>query len=461
MADPAYRARFSIETRRVPSWPSDPADEMHVLEREELVVGTASLSVDAWASAFAFGHLLSAAWNQRLLQTTLHVITFALELDPTDYIDAVLEACEPVRSELDRFTRAILDEQASTLPIDGWGDRRYEAADAACARIFDDPDRFYAIAGEVAARMAGPIAREAVAWDALRCSSRPRTLQLEHDWVDYAARMSQRPKPSTHPIIVTVSPAPPTSGTFALEARKHAQATVTRVARPFSPASRDTLRERAREDGCAYLPRAISAAALAPLRELVDRTLVERGWLVDGRSDPELRLGRWDDARWHSFLATIIASPEYQALARHPDLLALLRVVLDAEPKPCAGDVCRLVSPRAIDLTTPPHQDGAYLTSTLWTAWLPLHDCPLSLGPLAVVPGSHRQGLLSHAPHGPDGVVGTVIPDDADWRTADLAAGDVVLFSALTVHRALPNLTAEQLRVSVDFRYEPESAENE
>jgi hypothetical protein len=29
------------------------------------------------------------------------------------------------------------------------------------------------------------------------------------------------------------------------------------------------------------------------------------------------------------------------------------------------------------------------------------------------------------------------------------------------VHRALPNLTAEQLRVSVDFRYEPESAENE
>jgi len=42
MADPAYRARHGLETRRVPSWPADPDEEMHVLEREELVVATAS-----------------------------------------------------------------------------------------------------------------------------------------------------------------------------------------------------------------------------------------------------------------------------------------------------------------------------------------------------------------------------------------------------------------------------------
>ncbi|KAB2887507.1 MAG: phytanoyl-CoA dioxygenase family protein, partial [Kofleriaceae bacterium] len=45
--------------------------------------------------------------------------------------------------------------------------------------------------------------------------------------------------------------------------------------------------------------------------------------------------------------------------------------------------------------------------------------------------------------------------DDAPWHAADLAAGDVLFFSALTIHRALPNVTADQLRVSVDYRYRP------
>jgi len=47
------------------------------------------------------------------------------------------------------------------------------------------------------------------------------------------------------------------------------------------------------------------------------------------------------------------------------------------------------------------------------------------------------------------------VPDDAPWRSLDLEAGDVIVFSALTVHRALPNVTADQLRVSVDYRYRP------
>jgi hypothetical protein len=52
-------------------------------------------------------------------------------------------------------------------------------------------------------------------------------------------------------------------------------------------------------------------------------------------------------------------------------------------------------------------------------------------------------------------VIATANPSDADWRTGDLAEGDILLFSALTLHRALPNLSMDRLRVSVDFRYEP------
>ncbi|HEX3759249.1 MAG TPA: phytanoyl-CoA dioxygenase family protein, partial [Kofleriaceae bacterium] len=108
-----------------------------------------------------------------------------------------------------------------------------------------------------------------------------------------------------------------------------------------------------------------------------------------------------------------------------------------------------------------PHQDAAYLqdAAAVWTAWLALGPCPRSLGPLAVWPGSHRLGLRAHAPViAGGGVVGIDVPDDVAWAASDLEAGDVVLFSALTVHRALDNVTADRLRVSVDYRYRPRSA---
>jgi ectoine hydroxylase-related dioxygenase (phytanoyl-CoA dioxygenase family) len=179
--------------------------------------------------------------------------------------------------------------------------------------------------------------------------------------------------------------------------------------------------------------------------------------VVNGKSDPALRLGRWDDVRWLQFLIDVLGAPAYRELAAAPELLALLRPILGGEPELHQGDVCRLVSPGAVDLTTPPHQDAAYIKDPagVWAVWLPLGDCPRALGPLALLPGTHRDGLRPHAKvdRGGDTVVGTAVPASAPWRTADLAAGDVILFSSLTVHCALPNVTADRLRVSVDYRY--------
>ncbi len=237
-------------------------------------------------------------------------------------------------------------------------------------------------------------------------------------------------------------------------------AAVTRRLVPLVAAPDDTAGRRAcaERDGYLYVPRLVPGSALAPLRARIEQALTRRGWLRDGATDPALRLGRWDDARWIDFLGEILPSEPYRALAAAPALLGVLRDVLDAEPEPFVGDVCRLVSPGAPELTTPPHQDAAYLkdAAAVWTAWLPLDPCPTPLGPLAVWPGSHHLGLRPHAPVVTGGgLVGTDTPDDAPWATGDLAAGDVIFFSALTVHRALDNATADQLRVSVDYRYRP------
>jgi ectoine hydroxylase-related dioxygenase (phytanoyl-CoA dioxygenase family) len=227
-----------------------------------------------------------------------------------------------------------------------------------------------------------------------------------------------------------------------------------------APPDDDGRRARAHADGFLYVPGLLPPDRIAPVRAVVDAALVRRGWLVDGTSDPSLRLGRWDDQRWTAFLAEVLASEPYQALAAAPEILAVIRVLVGDDPQLHVGDVCRLVSPGAVDLTTPPHQDAAYLkdAARVWTAWLALGACPRALGPLALLPGSHTSGLRPHAPVTTgDGVVGTAVPDDVVWRAGDLAAGDVLFFSALTVHRALPNVTADQLRVSVDYRYRPAS----
>jgi ectoine hydroxylase-related dioxygenase (phytanoyl-CoA dioxygenase family) len=223
-----------------------------------------------------------------------------------------------------------------------------------------------------------------------------------------------------------------------------------------APPEADARLARARADGLLYIPGLLHADRIAPLRAHVDAALTQRGWLVDGKSDPSWRFGRWDDTRWTTFLADILGSEPYRSLAAAPEIVDVIRLLVGGEPELHVGDVCRLVSPGSVDLTTPPHQDAAYLKNSdgVWTAWLALGPCPRTLGPLALLPGSHIDGLRSHAPVATgDGVVGTDIPDDARWRASDLAAGDVLFFSSLTVHRALPNVTSDQLRISVDYRY--------
>jgi hypothetical protein len=272
--------------------------------------------------------------------------------------------------------------------------------------------------------------------------------------------MGESPAPLARPLVVRA--APPPAPSRMLEWLERSRSVVERVpAHPLvaTAPDGDAIRTRADEDGFVFLPRLLPETRLAPLRALIDAELSRRGWVVDGRSDPALRFGRWNDTRWLDFLGVVLASAPYRALAAAPELRDVLRPILGDDLQLHVGDVCRLVSPGALDLTTPPHQDAAYLKEWdgVWTAWMPLVPCPIELGPLALLPASHRAGLKPHArvETGDDQVVGAEVPPDAPWRSLDLELGDVLLFSSLTMHRALPNVTPDRLRVSVDFRYRP------
>jgi ectoine hydroxylase-related dioxygenase (phytanoyl-CoA dioxygenase family) len=45
-------------------------------------------------------------------------------------------------------------------------------------------------------------------------------------------------------------------------------------------------------------------------------------------------------------------------------------------------------------------------------------------------------------------------PSGLEWHASDFELGDVVMFHAYTIHRALPNQTADRLRLSIDNRYQ-------
>ena len=203
---------------------------------------------------------------------------------------------------------------------------------------------------------------------------------------------------------------------------------------------------------------------VAKIEQLATRTLRQLHdlkWLSSPTSnqlqpDAQPAGAGFDDPLWIELQCRVLGEPSFTAVAEDPRLLDVLAKLIGAPATPHNGDILRIGWPQQRAPATPPHQEHHYIGGSLrtWIAWLPLQSCPLELGPLTVIDGSHRDGLLTHRDgHGPG--AGVQPPTDAQWSSGDLEPGDVVFFHCLTVHGALPNMTADRLRISVDFRYRP------
>jgi ectoine hydroxylase-related dioxygenase (phytanoyl-CoA dioxygenase family) len=242
-----------------------------------------------------------------------------------------------------------------------------------------------------------------------------------------------------------------------------------RVLVDSTPIARDpaALRKRAAEDGCLLLRGLPGPEVVAPVRMLVMEAAESLGLLMTthacdaaplARDGAELTGTGYDDPRWLALQERVLGDPRFAAVGDHVELLNVLATVFGDTVLTRRGDICRVALPRAPHLTTPAHQDHWYTggSTNVWTAWIALTDTPLALGPLAVMPGSHVCGLLPHSGQGA-GRQGVHGHSDAQFAAAPLAAGDAILFNCLTVHRALPNMTSDRVRISVDYRYQPAS----
>lgn len=224
------------------------------------------------------------------------------------------------------------------------------------------------------------------------------------------------------------------------------------------------LRERAWREGYLFfrqlLPRDEVLAARRSLLELArQHDLLQPGSdVLEGIARDDLVCYEGCD-EWRPWYVDTQHQRGFHALAHHPRLLAMFEKVFDEPAIPHARNISRLVSPRTTQFTTPAHQDHIHIQGTpeTWTSWIPVGDCPVALGGLAVLPGSHRNGVLpTHSAYGPGGA-GVDIPDGSVWRTIDYECGDVVVFHSLNVHQGQDNVTPNRLRLSFDFRYQPVS----
>ena len=226
------------------------------------------------------------------------------------------------------------------------------------------------------------------------------------------------------------------------------------------------LRSRIADDGYLFFRGRAPKDKIVAARRDVIALCKQAGW-CDGD-------GKWTgagpftegDKEYMAVYRDVIKLPSFLAVPEDAALMELVGKIVNGPAMLHRLRIGRITFPNNVTQTTGAHQDHWYIRGTpqTYTMWTPLGDCPIALGGLAVLPGSHKSGFIEHrfdagkkyAGHGlADDQLPAAAREDA-WATGDFEVGDFLLFHSFTVHKALPNLTRDRLRFSTDNRYQCE-----
>jgi ectoine hydroxylase-related dioxygenase (phytanoyl-CoA dioxygenase family) len=223
------------------------------------------------------------------------------------------------------------------------------------------------------------------------------------------------------------------------------------------------LRARFEEEGYLYLKNLLPKSKAQALQAEIFQVCKRNGWFADSDSSVETAVPQVvpvveGEAGYFSVYDDIQRLEALHSLPHDPAILQVMRVLLDESAFPHPLSICRLMFPHNTEATTPPHQDfpNNQGTAELYACWIPLSDCPVELGGLAFMPGSHKQGLLPLEFSLGAGNRQAVLPEELlqkPWVTGSYEQGDVLIFHSLMLHRSLENKT-DQMRLSVDYRYQ-------
>ena len=222
---------------------------------------------------------------------------------------------------------------------------------------------------------------------------------------------------------------------------------------------REALRARLARDGYLFLRGLLDPAEVLEFR----RYYFEQTGVADAHGVPR----EVDRAELRRVLfGEVVPGAQYGAFCAQPALRGWYEWFLGGETFLHRRKIIRHIAPgeAGIGTATQAHYDLLYLregSDQVLSAWIPLGDCPVSLGGLTYLEGSHHRVLREEAVGTLKRPAASITADlpglaeeyDANWLVAAYAAGDVVIHTAHTVHAALDNVSSTT-RLSTDIRYQ-------
>ena len=225
------------------------------------------------------------------------------------------------------------------------------------------------------------------------------------------------------------------------------------------------LQCRIADEGYLFFKRMQNPDKMWELRSVMMTRIQEVGWLlpdtdpVEGIADVSRQCTE-GDLEYTAGYSHVYKSEAFHRAGHWPEVTEMIAKIMGRPIMPQPQQIARIWFPKFTEHTTPMHQDFVHFQGNFetLTSWAPIGDCPIELGGLAVIPGSHKvERVLDH--HFSLGAGGLAVNVDEEeeieptWYSTDYEAGDTLIFPALTIHRALPNYTEDRLRLSLDNRY--------
>jgi ectoine hydroxylase-related dioxygenase (phytanoyl-CoA dioxygenase family) len=222
-----------------------------------------------------------------------------------------------------------------------------------------------------------------------------------------------------------------------------------------------TLREEMGARGYVLIRGILAHEAVNSVLSDVTDVLAAADWLLPGH-DPKEHMAKADaacgdpDPAFKRVYQEVFNLESFHALPHDRALRAVMKMLVGEQPLVHPKPIGRLIFPHCERLVTHAHQDYEFMGGDpeFFTVWIPLHDCPIDVGPLRILEGSHRFGVQRHeheSLHVPEIPEGAAVGDG--WVEGDVRAGDVLIFHSLTVHAASPNYS-DRIRVSMDCRFQ-------
>ena len=223
----------------------------------------------------------------------------------------------------------------------------------------------------------------------------------------------------------------------------------------------EALRRRADRDGYLFLRDWVDGESVLAARRDISAVLQDVGW-IDAGTDPEETVTSHaphvsGEPEFSPVYDRVQMLESFHTLALDEAIMEVMGHLLGDDVLLQPSNIARFIFPTNLEQTTPAHQDFVHIQGTpdVWTAWLPLGDCPHFMGGLSVLPGSHKFGILPVSRSlGAGGLRAHFEKIGGEWVSSPFENGDILFFHSHTVHRGLPNLSGNRLRLSVDFRYQ-------